>query len=95
VVKADPLRLAEAFPRRRTPRHLNPAPSDAEIARARQVMDTHVGSMITYICLAEGCSKWWPCRPYRKAEATLRDAGAPPSDANPPARSTCYSGCEG
>ena len=75
-MKADPLRLAEAFPRRCTPRHLDPTPSDTEIVQAREVMESHVGSMVTYLCLADGCSRRWPCPPYRHAEATLRD-GAP------------------
>ncbi len=89
-MKADPHRLAEAFPSHRarpSPRPTQPSPTTParrqpipdEIRHAQHIYDTHVPSMFNRECLAEGCGEW-PCRPYRQAVHILRDAGLLPND---------------
>jgi len=79
VNEPDPRRIADAFPRRPSPRHRDPEPSTDEIEQAQQVYESHIPSMFTHLCL--GCEERWACRAYRQAEALLQHAGllAPPA----------------
>lgn len=47
-------------------------PTQERVEQARQAYEQHIPSMFTHQCL--GCDERWPCRQYREALATLRDA---------------------
>lgn len=76
---AEPSGATPSPARRPSPRHRQPTPD--EIRQAQYDYEHHVPSMFTRQCLADGCGEW-PCRPYREAVQTLRDAGLLP---DPPA----------
>ncbi len=68
----EPPALSGAFPRRRPKAH---PPTEEELDAAQQVYDAHSPSLVTYVCVAEGCNERWPCARYRAAEADLILAG--------------------
>lgn len=55
--------MAEAFPRKPAPRHMQPTPE--EICAARDDYALHIPSLFTRRCIAPGCDEDWPCGRYR------------------------------